>query len=128
MSDATATIAVLIQLYIISAVMTVVMEQIFDTQAYHMLIGKGVNGKPSWLLPNMEIRPYIATAAGIFVAMAANLQFLSQGLQIDMSTGIMGAAGAYFDCIITGIMLGGGSKTVKRLSKGITSARNEVTE
>jgi len=127
MNDLNVTIGLLIQLYLISAAMTVALEQVFDTDAYHRLLGKGINGEPSRWLPGVELRPYFATLAGIFVACAAQLELLSQGLGVDMASGWMSGAGQVFDWILTGVVLGGGSKTIKRLAKGVTTARTELT-
>jgi len=125
--DISQTIGVLIQLYVIAFTLTVVLQQLFDTDAYKAVLGKGLNGQPSRFLPGLELRPYFATAVGIFVACAAELELLSQGLGVDMASGWLGGAGPVFDWILTGILLGGGAKTVKKLAKGVAGARSEIT-
>ena len=127
MTEISGSIQSLLQLYVISILLTVALEQLFDNQAYEWLVGKGINGKPSKLLPNAELRPYIATAFGVAIALAAHLEALSAVLQIDMTSGSTGSWGPILDRVLTGVMLGGGAKTVKKLAKGIAGARSEMT-
>ena len=122
-----ASVQALIQLYAIAVLLSIALEQVFDNGLYQRLLGKGVNGKPSLLFPAAELRPYIATAVGVLVAFAAQLQALASVLQVDMASGGLGTWGAVLDRILTGVLLGGGAKTVKKLAKGLTQARTDMT-
>jgi len=131
--NAQDALVALAQLYALAIVLTIALEQVFDTDLYHSLVGKGVTKPdgthvPSRFLPDVELRPYIATAAGIAIAIMAHLQILRAVLGVDMGDGAFGQAGAYVDRVITGIFLGGGAKTVKRLAKAVSEAKADLAK
>jgi len=132
MLEAQESVTALAQLYALSIVLTIALEQVFDTQLFHRLLGKGTvkDGvvKPSVFLPYAEVRPYIASLVGIGVALIAHLEVLRSILNVDMASGGLGEAGLYVDRVLTGIFLGGGAKTVKRVAKAVTTAREQVVK
>ena len=102
------------QLAAVAAVMTVALEQIFETRLYQSLFGKGVDGNPSkWAPASFELRPWISIAVGILVAYYAEGMAIMKMLGQEYATmveGQLGPDGVHVDFILTGLILGGGTK------------------
>lgn len=115
MAQMSAVPVTLVGLAFVSAVQTVALEQVYDTKMYTKFLGKGLEGQGSILLKDFEIRPWISTATGIWLALEFKLGAITYGLGVDPTT----IAGASFtaDNILTGLIIGGGTKAVKNVWK-----------
>ena len=115
MAQMSAVPVTLVGLAFVSAVQTVALEQVYDTKLYTKFLGKGLEGAGSVLLKNFELRPWISTAPGIWLALEFKLGAITYGLGVDPTT----IAGASFtaDNILTGLIIGGGTKAVKSVWK-----------
>ena len=115
MAQMSAVPVTLVGLAFVSAVQTVALEQVYDTKLYTKFLRKGLEGAGSVLLKNFELRPWISTATGIWLALEFKLGAITYGLGVDPTT----IAGASFtaDNILTGLIIGGGTKAVKSVWK-----------
>ena len=115
MAQMSAVPVTLVGLAFVSAVQTVALEQVYDTKLYTKFLGTGLEGAGSVLLKNFELRPWISTATGIWLALEFKLGAITYGLGVDPTT----IAGASFtaDNILTGLIIGGGTKAVKSVWK-----------
>jgi len=77
MVDITLT---LIRLTFVATVLTIALEQIFDTKLYQNYLGKGLDGKGSRFFTTFELRPWISSAVGIFLALSFEMKALESGL------------------------------------------------
>ncbi len=125
MVDVTIT---LVRLAFVAAVLTVALEQIFDTTFYQKYFGKGLDGKGSRFLKNFELRPWVSTVVGIFLAFGFNMTALQSGLGSEFVTasGTIGADAQIVDKVLTGLIIGGGTKTIKKLAKQFASAQKSI--
>ena len=55
-------ITTLVQLAFVATILTVALEQIYDTNLYQKYLGKGLDGRESKLFKSFDLRPWIATA------------------------------------------------------------------
>ena len=115
MEQLTAVPLTLVGLGFVSSVQTVALEQVYDTRLYTKFLGKGLEGTGSVLLKNFELRPWISTATGIWLALEFKLGAITYGLGIDPQVGGGGSFTA--DNILTGLIIGGGTKAVKKVLK-----------
>jgi hypothetical protein len=130
MLDVTIT---LVQMAFVATILTVALEQVFDTRLYQRFLGKGIDGNESVFFKGFELRPWISTAAGIFVAITFELQAISIGL----GQGYLGSvnhAGAVVDdvkivdMVLTGLVIGGGTKSVKKVANMFAQARQAIEQ
>ena len=114
---------VISELAFISAILTVALQQIFDTDIY-----RSFTKKISKLCPNYfsvknnddstkdrDLRPWISSLIGIYIACAFNIQALHSGLNVQ-NPGQVNFFPEWIDLIFTGIIIGGGTKTIKNLA------------
>ncbi len=130
MLDVTIT---LVQMAFVATILTVALEQIFDTRLYQRFLGKGIDGNGSVFFKTFELRPWISTASGIFVAMTFELQAITIGLG-EAYLGSVNHAGAVVDdvkivdMVLTGLVIGGGTKSVKKVANMFAQARQEISQ
>ena len=105
----------LVGLAFVSAVQTVALEQIYDTTLYRKFLGKGLEGQGSLLLKNFALRPWISTATGIWLALEFELGAISAGLGVNPQ--VLPEMSYTADNILTGLIIGGGTKAVKSVWK-----------
>ena len=121
----------LMRLAAVSIVMTVALEQIFETKLYQSLFGKGIDGRPSrWAPSNFELRPWIASAVGIELAFGFELMAITHILGMAYGDVIgsqyLGAEAAILDYVLTGLILGGGTKSIKKIAKRMAETKQEL--
>ena len=117
----------LFRLTYVATIMTVALEQIFDTRFYQKYFGKGENGEGSRFFTNFELRPWIAAAVGVFLAFGFKFRALESGLgDVDGSGTFLGNEAATVDMFLTGVIIGGGTKTIKKIAKMFSSAQAEI--
>ena len=102
---------------------TVALEQIFDTQLYQKWLGFGPDGKGSRLFSKFELRPWISAAVGLFISFRYGLQFVAPAIPKLLPPG---AEGLLVDMIITGLIIGGGTKAIKGIAKQFGDASREI--
>lgn len=114
----------------VAAVLTVALEQIFDTKLYQKYLGKGLDGNGSHLFKHFELRPWISTAVGIFLAFVFEMKAIESGLGSDFinPTGNAVADAAIVDMLLTGLIIGGGTKTVYKLGKQFADTQKKLKE
>ncbi len=127
MVDVTIT---LLRLAFVAAVLTVALQQIFDTKLYQKYLGKGLDGEGSRYCRNFELRPWISTAVGIYLAFAFQMKALASGLGAEFmkTTGGVCDEAAIVDMILTGLIIGGGTKTIKNLAKQFAAAEKGIKD
>lgn len=127
MIDVTIT---LVRLAFVAAVLTVALEQVFDTKLYQKYLGKGLDGEGSRFFRTFELRPWISTAVGIFLAFGFELKALASGLGPEFinTTGTAAAEAEIVDKILTGLIIGGGTKTIKNLAKQFAAAQKGIEQ
>jgi len=114
MQQLTAVPVTLVGLGFVSAVQTVALEQVYDTKLYAKFLGKGLDGAAgSKFLGNFELRPWISTATGIWLALEFKLGAITYGLGIDPAA--VSGSSYTADNILTGLIIGGGTKAVKKV-------------
>jgi len=124
MVDVTIT---LIRLAFVAAVLTVALEQIFDTPLYQKYLGKGLNGEGSRFMKNFELRPWISTIGGMFLAFAFGLTALQSGLGSEfINAETIGTEAEIVDKVLTGLIVGGGTKTIKKLANQFVSTQKSI--
>lgn len=114
----------LIGLTFVATIQAVGLEQVFDTRLFQRYLGKGVDGQPSIYFKGYELRPWISTAVGILLATTFQLHALSYGLAINPNS--LAPGGALLDQILTGLIIGGGTKAVKGAWKRFDTTRKEI--
>ena len=124
----------LTQLAYVSAVVAAGLEVLFETKLYQAYLGKGLNGDGSKFFTSFELRPWIAIAVGICVAWQFDLCAIIEGLNISLpefaalsGTDSVDRINA-IDRVLTGIVIGGGAKSIKALAKSFASTRKEAKE
>jgi len=125
MVDVTVT---LVRLTFVAAVLTAALQQIFDTKLYQKYLGKGIDGAGSVYCRNFELRPWISSAVGIYLAFAFQMKALSSGLGPEFITPSSGTfdEAAIVDMVVTGLIIGGGTKTIKKLANQFAATRTGV--
>jgi len=113
-------IYVLMKLAFVSAILTVALEQIYDTDLFNKLINKIAQKMPLIFKTEnstgiRDLTPWISTLFGIYIAYAFNIQALYQGLEINNSDQVK-CFSPILDTIFTGMIIGGGTKTITRIS------------
>lgn len=127
MVDVTVT---LIQLAFVSVIMTVALEQVFDTRLYQNYLGSGPDGKGSVLFKDLELRPWIATIIGIFLSFCYQLQAIKFGLGDEF----LGKASALnenakiVDMLLTGLIIGGGTKSIKKIANRLAGVQGTIKQ
>lgn len=118
----------LVQLAYVSALEVAVLQVIFDTPIYQSLFGKGKTGQGSKYFSHAELRPWIAMGLGVLTAYLFHLTALTDGLGINLEDllKVSGESAVHFDRILTGIAIGGGSKTIKNIAKNFASTRKDL--
>ncbi|TDI83999.1 MAG: hypothetical protein E2O78_07180 [Caldithrix sp.] len=119
-------IKTLTQLAFTAIILTVALEQIFDTNLFQKYLGKGLDGKGSKFLTSFDLRPWIATAVGIFLAFGFKMQAVKSGLGIADVEGFLGAEAEIVDMLLTGLIIGGGTKTIVKIAKRYGTTRSEI--
>ncbi|GEM_PF-6765713 len=119
--DITEAVKTLTLLTLIAAGQTVALEQVFDTQLYQKWLGFGENGRGSRLLPTVELRPWISSAVGLFIAFHWEIQFPGKALP-----GAGGPDDLVVGCVMAGLIIGGGTKAIKKLLKDVKDTSQEV--
>jgi len=130
MLDLTMT---LVQLAFVATVLTVALEQIFDTNLYQKYLGKGLDGqdtKDSRFFKSFELRPWLSTAVGIFLAFSFGMTAIESGLGSEFMTppGDTGAEAKMVDMVLTGLIIGGGTKTIKKIAKRFRETTQEAVQ
>jgi len=125
MVDVTVT---LVRLAFVAAVLTAALQQIFDTKLYQKYLGKGIDGEGSIYCKNFELRPWISSAVGIYLAFAFQMKALASGLGPEFITPSAGTfdEAAIVDMILTGLIIGGGTKTIKKLANQFAATQKGV--
>jgi len=121
-------IEVFVELAFVAIAISVALEQVFDTRWWQKNMGKGIDGQPSRWLPNFELRPWVATAIGMILAYAFGLQFIKMGLNIIPETGPWWTWGNDLDKVLTGLILGGGSKAVIKFARRFATTSKDIKE
>ena len=123
-------IITLLRLAFVAAVLTIALEQIFDTKIYQQYLGKGLDGEGSRYCRNFELRPWISTAVGIYLAFAFQMKALESGLGSEFinTSGTIYADAAIVDMILTGLIIGGGTKSIKKIAKQFVAAQKSIKE
>lgn len=118
----------LIQLAFVAAVQTAALEQIFATRLYQKYLGKGIDGGGSVYCTGFELRPWISSAAGIFLAWMFDLNALVAGLGMNYAdlVAVKGTAALSVDMVFTGLIIGGGTKAIKKIAKDLGNTRTNV--
>ena len=117
---------VIAELAFISAILTVALQQIFDTDIY-----RSFTKKISELCPklfsitnkdgskkNRDLKPWISSLIGIYIAFAFNIQALYSGLNVQ-NPGQVNCLPKWVDLVFTGIIIGGGTKSLKNLADSL---------
>ena len=127
MIDVTVT---LVQLAFVATVMTVALEQIFDTRLYQKYLGKGLDGQGSIYFRDWELRPWISTAAGVALAVIFRIRAIESGLGAEFlaSAAAHGGEAALVDTILTGIIIGGGTKSIKKVANRLAATQSPVAK
>lgn len=115
LKQATNVPLTLLGLGFVMAMQTVALEQIYDTKLWRRYLGKGDDGSGSRLFSQFELRPWVSTAVGIYLAYVFKFQCIAYAYGIDPSQ--MPPSAQYVDIILTGLIIGGGTKALKKLSK-----------
>lgn len=123
----------LVQLAFVATVQTVALEQIFDTRLYQKYLGWGEDGKGSRFFSRFELRPWISSAVGIFLAFAFQLQALKFGLgkggdDVELVSKLIGTAAGDVDMALTGLIIGGGTKAIKKVVRQFGETRKDIQE
>ena len=123
----------LVQLAWVSALATASLEVVFQTRFYQINFGKGPEGMgnhTSRFFNTYELRPWLSVALGVFMAYQFGMMAISEGLGIDVADllQLQGPVAIHADYILTGVAIGGGSKTIKAIAKNFSSTRKELTE
>ena len=127
MIDVTVT---LVQLAFVATLMTVALEQIFDTRLYQKYLGKGLDGAGSVYFRDWELRPWISTAAGVAIAVVFRIRAIESGLGSEFlaSAASHGGEAALIDTILTGVIIGGGTKSIKKVARRLASTQSPVAK
>ncbi len=125
MVDVTTT---LVRLAFMAAVLTIALEQIFETRLYQKYFGKGLDDKGSIFFKSFELRPWLSSGVGIFLALGFQMKALESGLGPDFisTSSSISENAEIVDMILTGLIIGGGTKTIKKLAKQFAAARNDI--
>ncbi len=115
----------LVRMTFIAVFMAVALEQIFDTKLYQKYLGKGLNGEGSKFFQMFELRPWLSSALGIFIAFSFNITALESGLGSEFMSET-GYDAQILDMILTGLIIGGGTKTIKKLANNFYSAQKDI--
>ena len=123
----------MVQLTFVATVQMVALEQIFDTKLYQNYLGWGEDGKGSHFFSRFELRPWISSAVGIFLAFAFQLQALKFGLgkggdDMVLVSELIGESANQVDMVLTGLIIGGGTKAIKKVVKQFGEARKEIKD
>lgn len=110
-------ITTLLRLTFMAIILTVALEQIYDTNLYQKYLGKGLDGKGRKFFKSYDFRPWIATAVGLFLAFGFKIQVLQAGMGIDKAEGFLGTEAEAVDMFLTGQIIGGGTKTIVKITK-----------
>ena len=121
-------IKTLTQLAFMAIILTVALEQIYDTNLYQKYLGKGLDGKGSKFFKSFDLRPWIATAVGLFLAFGFQIRALQAGLGIDNAKGFLGAEAETVDMFLTGLIIGGGTKTIIKIAKRYGVTKREIED
>ena len=119
----------LVQLAFVATVLTVALEQIFDTKLYQEYLGKGLEGENgSKFFSNFEVRPWISTGIGIFLAFSFHLHAIKSGLGSEYLASIGGSSqdSEIVDMILTGLIIGGGTKSVKKIASQFAATKDAI--
>ena len=93
----------------IGIALNVGLEQIFDTKFYRINFGKGLDGTGSRFFQVYELRPWVAMACGIAIAIGFSLQYFASALAINPAD--LPAGTNTIDNILTGLLISGGAKS-----------------
>ena len=110
----------LIGLAFVATVQAVALELVFETPLYKRLLGKAADGQ------GVELRPWLSLAVGLGLAFSFNLQAIAYGLAIDPAQ--LSANGVWLDKVLTGFIIGGGTKAVKKVWKRWDATRDAIAE
>jgi hypothetical protein len=131
MIDMANLLIVLTKLAFVATVLTVALEQIFDTRFYQKWLGKGIDGTPSRFFQVFELRPWISSAVGVFLAWKLQLAAIAEGTSaayIPIPDGLESVPDVLaIDFILTGLIIGGGTKAVKKVAKQFAATKKDLT-
>jgi len=118
----------LVRLAFVATILTVALEQIFDTRFYQKYFGKGLNGTGSRYFTEFELRPWISTLVGILIAFSFEIQAISTGLGSEFlsASGGHNPEAQLVDMVLTGLIIGGGTKSVKKIAKQFSATQQAV--
>ena len=119
-------IKTLTQLAFVAIILTVALEQIYDTNLYQKYMGKGLDGKGSKFFKSSDLRQWIATAVGLFLAFGFKIQAIQAGMGIDKAEGFLGTEAGAVDMFLTGLIIGGGTKTIVKIAKRYGVTKREI--
>jgi len=105
-------VLILTKLAFISAILTVALEQIFDTDIFDSF-NKNVS-------KTRDFRPWISSFIGILIAYTFDIRALHLGLGLeinDTNLHLSELFRRFIDNFFTGIVIGGGTKTIKKTFK-----------
>lgn len=139
MIDVLAVFETLVKLAFVATVQTVALEQIFDTRLYQYYLGKGPDGQGSRFFRHFELRPWISNAVGLLVAFKWELQCIGEGLKAGYLDVWPQVSGNYpsvldypdvmlVDMVFTGLVVGGGTKAIKKIAKRFAESRTELKQ
>jgi len=114
----------LLRLAFVSIVLMVALEQIFETKLYQKYLGKGENGDGSKIFKHFELRPWLSMLAGVIIAFKFGLTCLSAGLGPAFISASQDAN--QIDMFLTGLIIGGGTKPIKKIYKESMSFKKEM--
>ena len=86
-----------------------------------------MDGKGSRFLKTFELRPWISTSGGLFIAFGFGLTALQSGLGSEFITsGTINADAEIIDKVLTGLIVGGGTKTIKKLANQFVATQKSI--
>ena len=103
------------------------MDGLFTTKLFQKYLGKGENGGGSKIFKHFELRPWISNAVGVFIALTFGLTAIEAGLGTEfVKTSLIETDGKIVDAVLTGLIIGGGTKRIKMLMKELQNVKKGV--
>jgi len=118
----------LMQLGFIIALITVALEVPFSTNLFKKYLGNGVNGDGEGeFFKGFELRPWISMAVGLLVAFFFHIQAIKTGLGSEFLGKDLSTDAVIIDQFLTGLVLGGGPKTLKAFGRIIKETKKGLS-